>query len=527
MKEWITLQGKGEPILVTTYDDFDYHWYKYIPWQKRKRGRQVTKDASKKYKDVVCAFDIETSAIPFTDLSQMYIWMFAIGSHRVVIGRTWKEFLKFLSKLKRYHGEKEYLSVYVHNLSFEFQFLKGIYHFRQDEVFAVKSRRVLRCSMYDCFEYRCSYLQTNMSLEEFTKKMNVTHPKLPGSDLDYTRIRTGIDELGRANLEYCISDVVGLVEAMETRISNEGDNLYTVPLTSTGYVRRDTKRAMQESGVIPQLRKSLPDYDTFVMLREAFRGGNTHANRYYTGSILNDVKSADRSSSYPDVLVNCKYPVTKFNRLLDCSKENVLKFMIRFERPILTRVSLQGVRLKNKRWGCPYLTKDKFGKNSIVNGVFDNGRILSCDLCEGTITDVDWRIIMQEYDFDNYEFFDTRVSSYAYLPKRYIKNLEGYYKSKTSLKGVNGKEYEYDRSKALLNAIYGMSAQNPVKQNIIYDDRSIDVFRLQEDFNIEEALVDANKRAFLSYAWGVWCTAWARYRLEEGIALAGDNFCLL
>ena len=65
-----------------------------------------------------------------------------------------------------------------------------------------------------------------------------------------------------------------------------------------------------------------------------------------------------------------------------------------------------------------------------------------------------------------------------------------------------------------------MSAQNPVKHTIRFIDNSFK----EDDIPDEELLEAANKKAFMAYQWGVWVTAWARYRLEEGIKLAGDNF---
>lgn len=64
-----------------------------------------------------------------------------------------------------------------------------------------------------------------------------------------------------------------------------------------------------------------------------------------------------------------------------------------------------------------------------------------------------------------------------------------------------------------------MSAQDPVKQDILFIKGEFEVQHNDE----QEILLKSNHRAFLSYAWGVWVTAWARLRLEEGIRLAhGD-----
>ena len=139
-----------------------------------------------KYKNVVCAFDIETTRLD-NDQSILYIWMFAIGDHDVYIGRTWKELESFLARIVREINDGEKLVILVHNLSYEFCFLRTIYDFQPDEVFALKSRKIAKCTMFDKkLEFRCTYIHSNMSLAQYTKKMNVEHKKLSGDDYDYS-----------------------------------------------------------------------------------------------------------------------------------------------------------------------------------------------------------------------------------------------------------------------------------------------------------------------------------------------------
>ena len=139
--------------------------------------------------------------------------------------------------------------------------------------------------------------------------MNVEHQKL--QDFEYTELRYPWTEMTALELEYCQNDVLGLVEALKAEMQRDNDNLYTIPVTSTGYVRRDVKKAMNSISRF-YVQKIVPDYPTYQLLSEAYRGGNTHSNRYHTGEILHNVHSYDRSSSYPDVLVNCEFPIRRF-----------------------------------------------------------------------------------------------------------------------------------------------------------------------------------------------------------------------
>lgn len=496
-------------------NNFPYDEFTAIPFLKRKRGNQGAKAENRRvYRDIVTAFDIETTRLEDVEQSIMYIWQWHFYGIGTVFGRTWDEFNEFCRRIVEISDI--WLVVYVHNLSFEFQFVSGIYNFEPEEVFAVKSRKVLKCDMMSVFEFRCSYLHSNMSLDEYTKKMKVAHQKLSGEEFDYSKKRFPWTPLTDREYEYAENDVIGLCEAIIAEMEIDGDNLYTIPLTSTGYVRRDAKRAMRNVSR-RFVKDQLPDYYIYQMCREAFRGGNTHANRYYVGDVITNVHSADRSSSYPDVQCNCEFPISSFYHAGDLPLDEVLKLIYKRHRAVILRVSMTNITLKRREWGCPYLSRDKCRR--IENGLFDNGRILSADYLETTITDIDLKIILEEYNFDDLVPFDVCHARYGKLPKPLVAETIAYYVAKTQKKNVEGEEVQYMKSKNKLNSIYGMMAQDPVKQDIKYE---VGEF-VEQDESPENLLEKSNSKAFLCYQWGCWVTAWARYRLEEGIRLAHED----
>ena len=350
-----------------------------------------------KYKDIVCAFDIETTRLD-DDNSIMYIWMFGIGKENVYIGRTWNELEYFIRNILDQIGENEKLVILVHNLSYEFCFLRTIYNFQPDEVYALKSRKIAKCSMYGKLEFRCTYIHSNMSLDQYTKKMDVEHKKLSGEEYDYSIKRYPDTKMTEQEIKYCCHDVVGLIEAYEKEMQIDGDTLATIPMTSTGYVRRECRNAMKLYS-IQAIRESQPDPERYHIMRLAFRGGDTHASRFYSTQILEDVKSADRSSSYPDTMCNDLFPSGRGTWTGKVSNHVFNRFYHNDERCFFANVVFRNLRLKDKYWGFPYIPFGKCVKFS-SDHLIDNGRVLSASLIELYITNIDFRIIEETYTFD-------------------------------------------------------------------------------------------------------------------------------
>ena len=453
------------------------------------------KKSSKPYLDIVTAFDIETTRLPDIEQSFMYIWQFQFGERQTVTGRTWEEFFSFLQKIADRIRGVAWLVCYIHNASFEFQFLKGLYDFQPDEVFATESRKVLKFTMYDCIEFRCSYYLTNLPLNKFLLKYNVENKKLSGEEFDYSKIRYPWSPLTAKEMEYCINDVKGLVQALYKQMRSDGDTIQSIPLTATGYVRRDVKEA-RRSFNHHQLQDMLPDADVYRLLREAFRGGDTIANRWMADEIIEDVQSVDITSSYPSSMLMRKYPMTRFYREDPSDFKRLYKLK---SKALLFRIVLFGLRLKDQSQGHTYLSRDKC--RNIEGGTFSNGRIVRADYLETTITDIDYEIIARRYTWEKQIVTDLYSSRYKMLPVMLRSVVIQYYKVKTELKGVEEGTDDYlfyMKNKEKLNSTYGMTVEDPAKDTIKFIDGDF----VQKEESLSTLIAKHNHTAFLSYAWG-------------------------
>lgn len=485
---------------ILTVDQLDPDLLRHLPVKKR-GSRKRTKH---NYLQDPCTFDIETSNIDDLQQAVMYIWQFQLTAEITVIGRTWEEFRTFVRLINGTLPDDVKMVVYVHNLSFEFQYLKSV--IPVDSVFAMDSRKVLKFDSGK-LEFRCSYIHSNMSLRRFLQNMHVADQK---TELDYSVVRYPWTALNDEELRYCINDVKGLREALIYEMEKDGDDLYTIPLTSTGYIRREAKDALKGYG--GYIRKMLPDLDVFLMLRQAFRGGNTHANRWNAGRIIYscpgyEINSYDISSSYPSVLLSELYP-TAFH----AADPEYLAMYLRHGCACLMEISLYDLKLKDDRWPVPYIAEAKCLQ--VDDPIRDNGRILQASAAKMVITEVDLDIIQEEYQFSGLYVSKLYVANKRRLPIRFRSLLIEMYRQKTELKGTD--EYLYGKVKNKFNSFYGMTVQNPIRPELIFQDGLL----VEDTSKTAADLVEEYQRTgWLPYQWGVWCTAYARRKLEDGMRI--------
>ena len=496
------------------------YWSEYYGHEVDIKGKR------KKYDNTIYTFDIETTsflilnneqipAVKYLQLSKkeqeecifmsnMYIWMFGINDE-VYYGRTWEEFKGFLIRLENWGTDcKKY--VFVHNLAYEFQFLRNIFNMKN--VFARKSRKPIKFELEDFnIEFRCSYMMSNCSLEKLADVYKLDVKKLVGN-LDYSLMRNSKTELTEKELAYCENDCLVVYKYIEKELETY-ETMKSLPLTSTGHVRKELKNKIEKDySYINKVRRSVNvDGHVYNLLIDAFAGGYTHANWIYADEVIKNVNSYDFTSSYPYVMLTEKYPASEF-RKIGVTKIEQMKSCFAY----IVHVKFTNIKCK---YYNNFISQSKCKK--IYKGRYDNGRVMGAEELEIVLTDVDLKFIFETYEFESYEFLECYYSIYDYLPKQFLEFILEKYINKTKFKNVEGKEVEYALEKAKFNSLYGMTVTNNIKDEVIFENDNGWSEKAISNEKIQELLEKEKKLGFLSFSYGVWVTAYARYNLLSNL----------
>ena len=485
----------------------------------------------KKYVNVSASFDIETTSF-YDDMIKvglMYEWTFGINGF-VIIGRTWDEFVALCNELAselELNPKTKKLVIYVHNLSFEFQFLMK--HFRWESVFALEERKPVTALTTSGIEFRCSYVLSGKSLASLGADLRTYKFDKMVGDLDYSLYRHSRTPLTEAELKYCINDVKIVMSYIQEKIDG-GEYICDIPKTKTSYVRkycRDLclyRTEEMTSGRMPKrwykyhkMMKALSlTPDEYLQLKRAFQGGFTHANAYHVRQTLYDVASYDFTSSYPAVMITEKFPMSQAEVIEHQTQEefenNLKHFCCLFDIELLHVEPIINIEHPISISKCRQL--DSYES--------DNGRLIRAKHLCTTVTEQDFLVYRKFYKWEKIRVKNFRRYIKAYLPTSFVKAILNLYQKKAALKGVAGSEEEYMLSKEMLNSCYGMCVTDIVRPTSTYADGEW----VTEDVDINTAIEQYNKsaRRFLSYAWGVWVTAYARRNLFTGISSVGSDY---
>ncbi len=484
------------------------------------------------YLNVPASFDIEVSSF-YSGKDKhacMYVWQFALAE-MVVMGRTWDEWLSLLAALHTVLelSANKRLPIYVHNLGYEFQFIRKLIHW--DKCFFTEPRKPLFC-VAGGLEFRDSLkLAGGKSLAKIGEELQeFPHLRKAVGNLDYEKVRGPNTPLTEEEKYYCEMDVRVLNAYIWEKMQQEGNNIARIPYTNTGYVRRYVRNMCFSeswySGYIQELTLTPKVYE---LLTEAFSGGFTHANYQYVDKVLENVGSFDKRSSYPSVMVTEKFPVSKF-RPVDFTNQADFDKLCR-EKAVLFRLEMFGVypimdndhilSLSKCRWldGLE-LTPERAKSFGIV---VDNGRIVTAPYICVTCTEKDYEILQRFYGCNRALVTDIWVANKGYLPKPIIKATLKMFKDKTTLKGIVEELVNYMISKNMINAEYGMIVTSIIKEILEYDNEQGYLPAKQPNILTELEKYNLSKKRFLFWAWGVWVTSYARYNLLRVVADCGSD----
>ena len=458
----ITLaSGATETVPVYWANEFEFP---ILELERRGRGR---KGETPDYYDAIITLDTETSKlthwetqstgerIEMVDGVWLYQWAIDFNGE-IVAGRSVEDLGAFMKMAFDHYklDSKHRMVWFVHNLSFDCTFWLNLLwkvFDGQVKLFATGQRRPIRITCGKGLELRCSYKLVNKGLDDWCEDAQPLHKKLVGS-VDYSLIRTPRSTLTDTDWDYMINDIVCQRECLQDLMMTE--KLRTVPMTATGFVRRDMRKAAaNDKHWHRRFLETLPTAKQYQLMQKAFVGGYTHCNSFALG-IWHNVRSFDAASMYPAVLATEKFPEGKWRWRRMHKLSDLEALCNEPDMACICEIYFDHIRLADKLTWNPYISSARCD----IRGKFllDNGKLISADSCRIAMTDIDYHIIMEQYDFDWCAILQVMECPKKPMPKWFIDTMREWYAKKTKLKGCDSfaDKRRYNESKQRLNAIY-------------------------------------------------------------------------
>lgn len=477
-----------------------------------------------KHSPFVAAFDTETSTIlqGREKIAFMYIWQMAI-ENEAFYGRTWEEFRNCLYKIKNeMHLAVDYkLIIYVHNLKYDFGFYKHEINLEGDLI-ARSRRTILKHIMDDCFEVRDSAVYTEEPLEDMGEEIGIK--KLKG--YDYAKVRHALTPLTAEELSYCEHDVLILTRYFRKEAENAGIPIYKLPLTATQKVKRiinmefaRESRVYQSMIMSRQLKDNAHDNHILSLLQHAFFGAFNYSAQLFRGVEQANVTGIDISACYGAQCMLHPYPMSKFKVIKNPKSLDDLKNNPMYNnKAMLITFAAKNISAKFADIGFLPINLQNYWQRSATSLTNVSAkRILTAKKIEMTLTDVDFKLFLDFYNYDGIKIINVMASDYGEMPSYIIRAIAEMHEKKLSLQARNKKieqlrpltlaeQLEYLHAKTGVSRIYGILVQDPIRDVYKWDVIKNDITKDREQ---------KNKSQFqpVLYQWGVWVVAWARYEI--------------
>ena len=493
--------------------------------------------------DIFGGFDIETTNICQVDNDfpgwcayayHMQVSLFTVREKYVYLFRKWEQLIDFFDNVADVYnlGADKHILLWVANFSFEFQFIRKRLKWDTDEFafFAKEERQPLKAT-YRGIEFRECLTISGGSLAQLAKdycttQKLVTYDKDGNkiSDLDYSIERNSTTKLSALEEQYCINDVVILAEFSQHMFNTYIRDLHSIPMTKTSILlnqfKTNYKKLCEERDRLNHLekgasdlqytdyiKKCFPDLETYkTYMTYLFRGGYVHANATYAGLEV-VAKMRDITSDYP-ARMNLDYvPVTPFKRVTGQNTGIFYPFMQDYTKnkcciihavfDFIECTTEHSIESKNK---CV----------QALGARWDNGRLLSADLLEVWLTELDWKIYNMFMRWAGVTVLEMYTAERGKQPRFVLETLNSLYIEKNKLKKAGlSNTTEYAISKSGVNTCYGAEVKRIRMEKTNYNTET-------DTWETIPSMIDFEKeisKQLLLPQWGIWVTAAARYTI--------------
>lgn len=409
-------------------------------------------------------------------------------------------------------GGSDYLSIYIHNLGYEYQYMAQILHedWTIKNALYTKARQALYLRFGNGIEFRDSLKLFQKSLAGATK--GCLHPKLKG-DLDYSIYRTPDTPLTQQEFDYIVNDVQGLYEAIERLKAEHDYNAATIPLTNTSMVIEEVNRHLHTGEVQRAMRALSLGKHELELAYHCMAGGDTHGTRWRASRTYENCNSYDLKSAHPSEQALWKFPAGEPFLLPEDVEEDELNTLIDEGYGWLGKVYLEDIQVRPE---CPNPTLS-LSKTEAVEGLrgLDNGRVLGADAAFAYLDSNDYQRFREAYTYTDFCGVDILVFKLEYLPDEFREAVFDKFRVKESAE--DGPERVF--AKVCVNTIFGACAQKTVRDefDILFEEvmerskiKWEDKLAAMED----EAVIKTQQKKF-PFLWGLWTSSLSRLRLWE------------
>ena len=527
-------------------------------------------------KDIFFFYDIETSRIKpdqegEKDLQVVYMGHL-LGVDMTDYSIVYDSFHRHLHELKPMLmdisnsplSDKGHIIVYIQNLNYEIQFLlrefKGNAIMEDGKTLFRHPTHPIRIHLDSLpnIEFRDSYALLSKSVKmlgDDLQKLRGEH--LPKLDYNYTKTRLPWSDLEPLDYAYNRRDNEIVARSIYYFLKDNKVKPKNIPLTFTSNTKKLRSKFIRENfgskglaSLNIEKQNSVFNYEFYKYMMMCYQGGLTNAVPKYMGKpIYSGVFSIDIKSSYPSQMVFNRFPNYKYGTTYLLKGENANTVYHKYLHNVPSKrlrlggkatnkikgymgvVKLTNVKIKNNDYFLPLSLDHCINKRQIFansNNTIINGKIQFAEMVILGVIDVDMEWLCKCYNIENIEF----KSMYVTTDANYLKEAETSFilDSFTKKESIDKKvqPVEYALSKVVVNALYGIKCQKPIKDEITVIEGNIMNFKFDvlDDTDkthemFDDYVVYNESRTGLKYddfdilTHGIYVTSYARLQLID------------